>query len=66
VSLSNREMCDRHDRPRTHEGATARGFGADDVREIFYAITVERRLRHPAVVAVAEAARDAIFGPRGP
>jgi len=36
---------------------------ADDVREAFYAITVERRLRHPAVVAVAEAARDAIFGP---
>jgi LysR family transcriptional activator of nhaA len=37
---------------------------ADDVREVFYAITVERRLRHPAVVAVAETARDAIFGPR--
>ncbi len=37
---------------------------ADDVRETYYAITVERRLRHPAVVAVVEAARDAIFGPR--
>ena len=37
---------------------------AEEVREVFYAITVERRLRHPAVVAVAEAARDAIFGPR--
>jgi LysR family transcriptional activator of nhaA len=37
---------------------------AEDVRESFYAITVERRLRHPAVVAVAETARDAIFGPR--
>ncbi|HVI93743.1 MAG TPA: transcriptional activator NhaR [Anaeromyxobacter sp.] len=36
---------------------------ADDVRESFYAITVERRLRHPAVVALAEAARDAVFGP---
>lgn len=35
---------------------------AEDVREAFYAITVERRLRHPAVVAVAETARDAIFG----
>jgi LysR family transcriptional activator of nhaA len=34
----------------------------DEVREVFYAITVERRLRHPAVVAVVEAARDAIFG----
>jgi LysR family transcriptional activator of nhaA len=37
---------------------------AEDVREVFYAISVERRLRHPAVVAVAEAARDALFGPR--
>jgi LysR family transcriptional activator of nhaA len=37
---------------------------AEDVREVFYAITVERRLRHPAVVAVAETARDAIFGAR--
>jgi len=37
---------------------------SEDVREVFYAITVERRLRHPAVVAVAEAARDALFGPR--
>jgi LysR family transcriptional regulator, transcriptional activator of nhaA len=36
---------------------------ADEVRETFYAITVERRLRHPAVVAVAEAARDALFRP---
>ena len=35
---------------------------ADDVREAFYAITVERRLRHPAVVSLAEAARDALFG----
>jgi LysR family transcriptional activator of nhaA len=36
----------------------------DEVRESFYAITVERRLRHPAVVTLAEAARDALFGPR--
>jgi LysR family transcriptional regulator, transcriptional activator of nhaA len=35
---------------------------SDEVREAFYAITVERRLRHPAVVAIVEAARDAIFG----
>jgi LysR family transcriptional activator of nhaA len=35
---------------------------AEDVREAFYAITVERRLRHPAVVTLAEAARDALFG----
>jgi LysR family transcriptional regulator, transcriptional activator of nhaA len=35
---------------------------AEDVREAFYAITVERRLRHPAVVTLADAARDALFG----
>ncbi|WP_242392724.1 transcriptional activator NhaR [Anaeromyxobacter oryzisoli] len=35
---------------------------ADDVRETYYAITVERRLRHPAVAALAEAARSALFG----
>lgn len=35
----------------------------DEVRETFYAITVERRIRHPAVVALAGAARDALFGP---
>jgi LysR family transcriptional activator of nhaA len=34
---------------------------ADELREAYYAITVERRLRHPAVVAVAEAARDETF-----
>jgi LysR family transcriptional activator of nhaA len=34
----------------------------DDVRETYFAITVERRLRHPAVAAIAETARDAIFG----
>jgi LysR family transcriptional activator of nhaA len=33
----------------------------EEVREAFYAITVERRLRHPAVAALAEAARDELF-----
>ena len=33
----------------------------EDVRETYYAITVERKLRHPAVVAIAEAARDETF-----
>jgi LysR family transcriptional activator of nhaA len=47
---------------RAQHGAQVIGR-AEAVREAFYAITVERRLRHPAVVAVAEAARDAIFGP---
>jgi LysR family transcriptional activator of nhaA len=36
---------------------------AEELRESYYAISVERRLRHPAVVAIAEAARDEIFGP---
>ena len=33
----------------------------DGVRERFYAISTERKLKHPAVVAVSEAARDKIF-----
>lgn len=33
----------------------------DDVIERFYAISVERRLTHPAVVAVTEAARQELF-----
>ena len=47
---------------RTQYGVSVIGR-AEDVRETFYAITVERRLRHPAVVTLAGAARDAIFGP---
>ena len=40
--------------------------GRVDVRERFYAITVEKKLEHPAVVAIAEAARRKIFiEPRG-
>jgi LysR family transcriptional regulator, transcriptional activator of nhaA len=33
----------------------------DEIESCFYAITVERRLRHPAVVAIAEAARSNLF-----
>ncbi len=33
----------------------------DGVRETFYAITIERRLRHPAVMAISEAARNRLF-----
>lgn len=32
------------------------------VRQSYYAITVDRRLRHPAVVAIAERARADLFG----
>jgi LysR family transcriptional activator of nhaA len=38
--------------------------GTDAVRGRFYAISVERRLTHPAVVAICETARREIFGKR--
>lgn len=34
----------------------------EEVRERFYAISVERRLKHPAVVAISEGARRELFG----
>ena len=34
----------------------------DAVCERFYAISGERRLKHPAVVAISEAARQRVFG----
>jgi len=37
----------------------------DSVVEHLYAITTERRLTHPAIVAVSEAARREVFGKRG-
>jgi LysR family transcriptional regulator, transcriptional activator of nhaA len=33
----------------------------DSIQERFYAISVERRLKHPAVVAISEAARERLF-----
>ncbi len=33
----------------------------DDITERFYAISVERRLKHPAVIAISEAARTNLF-----
>lgn len=35
---------------------------ASDVRERFYAISVERRIKHPAVVAICQSAREELFG----
>jgi LysR family transcriptional activator of nhaA len=35
----------------------------DEVRERFYAITVDRKLRHPAAVAISNAARDQLTPP---
>jgi LysR family transcriptional activator of nhaA len=34
----------------------------DSVRERFYAISIERTLKHPGVVAISEAAREKLFG----
>ena len=34
----------------------------DEVRERFYAISVERRLKHPAIVSITESARRDLFG----
>jgi LysR family transcriptional regulator, transcriptional activator of nhaA len=38
---------------------------ADDVRERFYAISIERRLQNPAAVALSDAARQTLFAVRG-
>ena len=35
----------------------------DEVKECFYAITIERRIKNPAVVAISEAARSELFRP---
>jgi LysR family transcriptional activator of nhaA len=34
----------------------------DQVRERFYAITIERKLKHPVVAAISEEARQRVFG----
>jgi LysR family transcriptional regulator, transcriptional activator of nhaA len=33
-----------------------------EVRERFYVVTMKRRLKHPAVVAIAKTARHRLFG----
>jgi LysR family transcriptional activator of nhaA len=54
--------------PSVIEREIARQYGVrivgrtDEVRERFYAISAERRLEHPAVVALTRAARDKLFG----
>jgi len=37
---------------------------APEVRERYYAISIERRLKHPAVLAITQAAREELFSPR--
>ena len=54
--------------PSVIEGETMIQYGVellgrtDEVRERFYAVSVERRLKHPAVVAISNTARREIFG----
>jgi LysR family transcriptional activator of nhaA len=54
--------------PSVIEAEVRRQYGVqivgrvETVRERFYAISVERKLKHPAVVAIAEAARQKLFG----
>lgn len=37
---------------------------AERVRQQFYAISIERKIRHPSVAAICDAARQQIFAPR--
>ena len=46
---------------RRHYGVSVLGR-TESVTERFYAISVERKLKHPAVVAISEAARQTLFG----
>ena len=39
---------------------------SETVRQQFFAISVERKIKHPAVVAICEAARQDIFASSGP
>ena len=54
--------------PSVVEREVARQYGVRvvgrlrDVRERFYAISAERRLKHPAVVAISSAAKAELFG----
>jgi LysR family transcriptional regulator, transcriptional activator of nhaA len=48
-----KEVCDQY-------GVALLGR-APEVKERFYAVSVERRLKHPAVVAILDAARQELF-----
>jgi len=45
----------------TENGRVATGSEVESVRECFYAISAERRLVHPAVLAIRAAARKDLF-----
>jgi len=54
--------------PSVIEAEVRRQYGVqivgwvETVRERFYAISEERKLKHPVVVAIAEAAHQQLFG----
>ena len=48
------EVCEQHD--------VRVVLRVPEIREKFYAISIERRLKHPAVVAISELARTKMFG----
>jgi LysR family transcriptional activator of nhaA len=54
--------------PSVIEAEVRRQYGVqiigrlEEMRERFYAISIERKLKHPAVVAISEAARQKLFG----
>ena len=53
--------------PRVVEDAVRNQYGVsvvrrtEDVKESFYAIAVERRIKNPAVVAMSNSAREKLF-----
>jgi len=58
--------------PSAIEAEVRRQYGVsvvgrvEEIRERFYAISVERRLKHPAVIAISQAAREGLFSPARP
>jgi LysR family transcriptional activator of nhaA len=56
-SVVEREMCKQF-------GVVVVGH-LSEVRERFYAVSVERRLKHPAVLSITDAARHHLFGQDG-
>lgn len=56
----NARGCAHEKEVQTHYRAQALGR-TDQITESFYAISVERKLHHPAVVAITDAARETSF-----
>lgn len=58
--------------PSAIEAEVRRQYGVavvgrvEEIRERFYAISIERRLKHPAVIAITQAAREGLFSPARP